>query len=140
VIVATGKVDGQNSMTAHFGFPVTSRMAPNARIVVYYARADGEIVTDSISFDVDGAFQNQVQTHQMRIKTYIYLFVMCSIRWFTHSLISLIYSFHSFVGLFICSFVHSFISFIPFIRSFARLFVRSLMYSFFRLFINLCMY
>ena len=35
-------------------------MAPNARIVVYYVRMDGEIVTDSISFSVDGAFLNKV--------------------------------------------------------------------------------
>ena len=39
---------------------MTDTMAPNARIVVYYVRTDGEIVTDSISFDVDGAFQNKV--------------------------------------------------------------------------------
>ena len=39
---------------------ITNEMSPNARIVVYYVRADGEIVTDSISFDVDGAFQNKV--------------------------------------------------------------------------------
>ena len=35
-------------------------MAPNARIVVYYVRTDGEIVTDSISFDVEGVFDNKV--------------------------------------------------------------------------------
>lgn len=35
-------------------------MAPNARIVTYYVRTDGEVVTDSISFNVAGVFQNQV--------------------------------------------------------------------------------
>uniref|UniRef100_A0A2C9LBF6 Alpha-2-macroglobulin bait region domain-containing protein n=1 Tax=Biomphalaria glabrata TaxID=6526 RepID=A0A2C9LBF6_BIOGL len=35
-------------------------MAPNARIVVYYVRDDGEIVTDSISFDISGVFKNKV--------------------------------------------------------------------------------
>ncbi|KAK3100069.1 hypothetical protein FSP39_014251 [Pinctada imbricata] len=59
-IVKAGKVDGSNSKTFSFTIPVNAKMAPNARIVIYYVRADGEIVTDSISFDVDGVFQNQV--------------------------------------------------------------------------------
>lgn len=54
-VVSTGKITGTS-------FPVmmTVKMAPNAMIVVYYVRTDGEIVTDSISFDVDGAFLNKV--------------------------------------------------------------------------------
>ena len=39
----------------------TDKMAPNARMIAYYVRADGEIITDSISFDVDGVFQNKVR-------------------------------------------------------------------------------
>ncbi|KAL4230965.1 hypothetical protein ACF0H5_011338 [Mactra antiquata] len=54
-IVAAGSFSGQT-----FSVPVTSEMAPNARIIIYYARTDGEVVTDSISFDVEGVFQNQV--------------------------------------------------------------------------------
>ncbi|XP_048243522.1 CD109 antigen-like isoform X5 [Haliotis rufescens] len=57
-IVATGYIDKAN--LASFSIPVTSKMAPNARIIVYYVRKDGEIVTDSVSFDVDGAFENKV--------------------------------------------------------------------------------
>ncbi|XP_067663894.1 CD109 antigen-like isoform X3 [Haliotis asinina] len=57
-IVATGTIS--QASLASFSIPVTSKMAPNARIIVYYVRADGEIVTDSISFDVDGAFENKV--------------------------------------------------------------------------------
>ncbi|XP_060581140.1 CD109 antigen-like isoform X3 [Ruditapes philippinarum] len=54
-VVATGSFNGNN-----FNIPIDAEMAPNARIIVYYVRTDGEVVTDSISFDVDGAFQNQV--------------------------------------------------------------------------------
>ena len=58
-IVAAGSVDAGGARSTMFSLPVQPSMAPNARIVVYYVRPDGEIVTDSISFDVDGAFQNQ---------------------------------------------------------------------------------
>jgi hypothetical protein len=56
-VVATGSFNGNN-----FNIPIDAEMAPNARIIVYYVRTDGEVVTDSISFDVDGVFQNQVIT------------------------------------------------------------------------------
>jgi CD109 antigen len=40
---------------------VTHRMAPKARIVVYYVRQDNqEIVADALNFDVDGVFKTQV--------------------------------------------------------------------------------
>lgn len=54
-VVSAGSFSGNN-----FNIPIDARMAPNARIIVYYVRTDGEVVTDSISFDVDGAFQNEV--------------------------------------------------------------------------------
>ncbi|XP_071127944.1 CD109 antigen-like isoform X2 [Mytilus edulis] len=60
VIVGAGTVNGGNKKTVPFSISVNSKMAPNARIVVYYVRTDGEIVTDSISFDVEGVFNNQV--------------------------------------------------------------------------------
>lgn len=59
--MSTGKVSAGGVTSFLFSTPVTSAMAPNARIVLYYVRSDGEIVTDSISFDVDGAFKNQVR-------------------------------------------------------------------------------
>jgi hypothetical protein len=59
-IVHTGSVNGNSRKTFTFNVPVTDKMAPNARIVTYYVRNDGEIVTDSISFNVAGVFQNQV--------------------------------------------------------------------------------
>ena len=54
-VVSTGQITRTS-----FDILITDKMAPNARLIVYYVRADGEIVTDSISFDVDGAFFNQV--------------------------------------------------------------------------------
>ena len=54
-VVAAGSVTGNT-----FSVMTTPEMAPSARIVVYYVRADGEIVTDSVGFSVDGVFQNEV--------------------------------------------------------------------------------
>ncbi|KAJ8297468.1 hypothetical protein KUTeg_023999 [Tegillarca granosa] len=62
-IVAAGTVNGHNAKTFTFGIPVDASMAPNARIITYYVRTDGEIVTDSISFDVEGVFDNKVSIH-----------------------------------------------------------------------------
>ncbi|XP_022321696.2 CD109 antigen-like isoform X2 [Crassostrea virginica] len=59
-IVHAGSVNGNNKMSFTFSVPLTDKMAPNARIVTYYVRTDGEVVTDSISFNVAGVFQNQV--------------------------------------------------------------------------------
>ncbi|XP_067660553.1 CD109 antigen-like [Haliotis asinina] len=60
-IVDTGTIRGQrNCKLTSFSIPVTSKMAPNSRIIVYYVRADGELVADSVSFDVDGVFENKV--------------------------------------------------------------------------------
>lgn len=43
-----------------FRFQATANMAPVARVVVYYVRADGEVVADALNFDVEGTFQNFV--------------------------------------------------------------------------------
>lgn len=62
-VVSTGQITRTS-----FDILITDKMAPNARLIVYYVRADGEIVTDSISFDVDGAFLNQVSIDFDRAK------------------------------------------------------------------------
>ena len=54
-MVAAGPVTGST-----FSVLTTPEMAPSARIVVYYVRADGEIVTDSVGFSVEGVFHNEV--------------------------------------------------------------------------------
>nr|BAE44110.1 thioester-containing protein [Tauphaedusa tau] len=59
-IVRTGSFNTNGQSEYTFSVKSDSSMAPNARIVVYYVRTDGEIVTDSISFDVGGAFRNKV--------------------------------------------------------------------------------
>ncbi|BFZ24492.1 hypothetical protein BsWGS_27530 [Bradybaena similaris] len=59
-IVKTGNIAVNNVPVYTFTITSDPSMAPNARIVVYYVRADGEIVTDSISFDISGAFKNKV--------------------------------------------------------------------------------
>ncbi|XP_033743827.1 CD109 antigen-like isoform X3 [Pecten maximus] len=59
-IAVSGSVDGGSATAFPFHVPLNSKMAPNARIVAYYVRPDGEIVTDSISFDVSGTFENEV--------------------------------------------------------------------------------
>jgi hypothetical protein len=35
-------------------------MSPSANIVVYFVRADGEIIADSLKVTVNGAFENMV--------------------------------------------------------------------------------
>ncbi|XP_021378251.1 CD109 antigen-like isoform X3 [Mizuhopecten yessoensis] len=59
-IAVSGSINGNNAKAFQFHVPLNAKMAPNARIVAYYVRADGEIVTDSISFDVSGTFENEV--------------------------------------------------------------------------------
>lgn len=54
-VVSAGQVSGSS-----LSINVTDKMAPTARIIAYYIRDDGEIVADSIGFDVDGVFLNQV--------------------------------------------------------------------------------
>ncbi|XP_071544262.1 CD109 antigen-like isoform X7 [Panulirus ornatus] len=50
--------------TTHtFRFLATSAMAPQARLVIYYVREDGELVADSLHFAVAGAIQNEVKVN-----------------------------------------------------------------------------
>ena len=39
---------------------MTAEMAPNAKIVVYFVKRNAEIIVDSISFNVEGIFANDV--------------------------------------------------------------------------------
>ncbi|KAL5016867.1 hypothetical protein ScPMuIL_006456 [Solemya velum] len=43
-----------------FSIPITHLMTPTAELIAYYVRPDGEVVADTITFDVDGSFQNKV--------------------------------------------------------------------------------
>lgn len=37
-------------------------MSPSAKIVVYFVRGDGEIIADSVTIKVNGAFENDVSS------------------------------------------------------------------------------
>jgi hypothetical protein len=39
---------------------ITAIMAPQAKLLVYYTRRDGEIVADAISFSIEDIFKNEV--------------------------------------------------------------------------------
>ncbi len=39
------------------------RLAPSARVVTWYITENGEIISDSLDFNVDGAFANDVCLH-----------------------------------------------------------------------------
>ncbi|XP_071089780.1 alpha-2-macroglobulin-like protein 1 isoform X1 [Haliotis cracherodii] len=41
--------------------PVTEEMSPEASLLIYYVRDDGETVADSINFDVEACFKNKVK-------------------------------------------------------------------------------
>ena len=55
-------------MSFTFAIQLTAKMAPTAKLLAYYVRTNGEIVTDSISFNVAGVFQNQVLVTFFSIK------------------------------------------------------------------------
>ncbi|XP_013420589.1 CD109 antigen isoform X3 [Lingula anatina] len=44
-----------------FSVALSQNMAPNARIVAYYIRTDGEVVADSLNFHVNGSWQDNVK-------------------------------------------------------------------------------
>uniref|UniRef100_K1PVK1 Alpha-2-macroglobulin bait region domain-containing protein n=1 Tax=Magallana gigas TaxID=29159 RepID=K1PVK1_MAGGI len=58
-VVSSGKID-MTSRVQTFPLPITTEMAPKARLIVHYVRDDGEIVTDALTFNIDGTFKNKV--------------------------------------------------------------------------------
>lgn len=58
-VVSSGEVD-MTSRVQTFPLPITTEMAPKARLIVHYVRDDGEIVTDALTFNIDGTFKNKV--------------------------------------------------------------------------------
>ncbi|XP_013383486.1 CD109 antigen [Lingula anatina] len=57
-VVSTNKVSLNSNMT--FQVAITPNMAPKSKMATYYVRSDGEVVADVLSFNVKGAFKNQV--------------------------------------------------------------------------------
>lgn len=56
-----GTIEIKNVKTYRFSIPITYKMAPKARVVVYYVRKENsEIVADAVNFDVNGVFRTPV--------------------------------------------------------------------------------
>lgn len=49
-----------NQKSVRFKIQAPPKLAPKARVIVYYVRVDGEIVADTLDFDVEGVFQTPV--------------------------------------------------------------------------------
>ena len=62
----TGPVD---LASGYLMLPITSSMAPKAKVIVFYVRPDGEVVADGLSFNVEGVFQNQVRNVKILVLT-----------------------------------------------------------------------
>ncbi|XP_069131401.1 CD109 antigen-like [Argopecten irradians] len=57
-LVEHGHVDADKKKSKTFTVQLTQSMAPKAVLLVYFVRNNGEIVSDSITFDVKGLFKN----------------------------------------------------------------------------------
>jgi uncharacterized protein with ATP-grasp and redox domains len=53
----------------------TSILSPSAKIVVYIVRNDGEIVADSVTIKVNGAFENDVSSTTAGEEVLVNIFV-----------------------------------------------------------------
>ena len=62
-------IDTQDQHSVTFDVAVTSKMAPTAHMMAYYVRPDMEIVPDSMAFNVEGMFDNEVRI-KATLRTY----------------------------------------------------------------------
>ncbi|PVD35034.1 hypothetical protein C0Q70_06315 [Pomacea canaliculata] len=60
VVCGSGVVNANNQTEVTFGIPLTFKMAPTTHMTAYYMHAEREVVADSIAFNVDGIFENEV--------------------------------------------------------------------------------
>lgn len=67
-VVASGEIPMMSSRRKTFSVPITTEMAPKARLIVHYVREDGEIVTDALTFNIDGTFKNKVNRYVKYLK------------------------------------------------------------------------
>ena len=56
----TGSPSTEHRLSITIDSSLAQKLAPTARIVVWYITELGEIVSDSLDFTVDGAFVNEV--------------------------------------------------------------------------------
>ncbi|KPM04684.1 LDL, Prenyltransferase and alpha-2-macroglobulin domain-containing protein [Sarcoptes scabiei] len=70
IILVAGREE-MNSMLKTFTFTVTSEMAPSSTILVYDIAPNGEVITDSLTFSVDGISRNNftVELNNLKDKT-----------------------------------------------------------------------
>ncbi|XP_069129340.1 CD109 antigen-like [Argopecten irradians] len=59
VLVDYGHVNAGNKTSTTFRVELSQLMAPRATLLVYFVRDDGEVVSDSITINVDGLFKNK---------------------------------------------------------------------------------
>lgn len=59
-VVASGTIEIFSSKSIDFDFTPTYDMVPKARIVVFYITSNGEIISDSLEFEVDNELRNFV--------------------------------------------------------------------------------
>ena len=50
-------------LTGHFKMtvPITHDMSPDAQLLVYYMRDDGEIIASAVKFNIEKCFKNKVR-------------------------------------------------------------------------------
>lgn len=61
MVVKTNTIT-MSSTKRKFRVKMTSKMAPSARLIVYYIADGGEIIADSVDFNVEGVFKNEVMS------------------------------------------------------------------------------
>jgi archaellum component FlaG (FlaF/FlaG flagellin family) len=63
IVLAAEVIMGEMTQNT-FSLPITYEMAPKARMIAHYIRSDGEIVSDALTFNVDGIFKNKVSMNK----------------------------------------------------------------------------
>jgi CD109 antigen len=59
-IIVTRTLSANGQKNFNFRFLASFAMVPKASLIVYYIRADGEIISDSIKFELGDELQNFV--------------------------------------------------------------------------------
>ena len=62
-IVESGIIPMSN-LRQTWKFNATSSMAPKTKLILFFIRADGEVIADGLTMNVQGVFENKVQYKQ----------------------------------------------------------------------------
>ena len=54
------KASRENTVDITFNSSIAQKLSPSARVVVWYLTGDNEVITDSLDFNVEGVFSNEV--------------------------------------------------------------------------------